>query len=309
MRLVIAAIVLAATSAVLLGPAGPWLERAHWPRRAPRSAVVLWQAMGVGGGLAAIGAGLAVAVIHYRVGFTAGVGHLVHGLTDGRPLAGLGLPDALGLTLAADVALMMAVILFISTARTIRARARHRRLLDLVTVSTDRAPGAVVLEHPRAAAYCLPGWRPRIVVSSGTVHLLAPEQLAAVVEHERGHAAEHHGLVMLPLAAYGDLLRWIPYARRAPRAVAELLEMAADDHAARRHEPRSLAEALGRMVLSSPTPVRHAPSCAFGATETAVTKRVHRLLEEGRCSPLTAVATLAAAAMVVGTPLVLALWA
>ena len=51
----------------------------------------------------------------------------------------------------------------------------------------------------RAVAYCLPGLRPRIVLSDGTLGLLGRDELSAVIHRERGHAQEHHGQVMLPI--------------------------------------------------------------------------------------------------------------
>jgi hypothetical protein len=53
---------LAILAAVMFGPADVWLERASWPHKAPRAAIALWQAIGVAGALAAVGAGLALAV-------------------------------------------------------------------------------------------------------------------------------------------------------------------------------------------------------------------------------------------------------
>ena len=294
----LAAVLLAAVSVACLGPVGVLLDRARWASRAPRATVVLWQSVGLTGGTAAIGAGLAVAVVRFHSGFLPGVADLVHGVSDGHPLAGLGLPDALGLTLAVDIAVVMGGVVATSTVRTLRARARHRRLLDLVSMGTERAPGAVLLDHPRATAYYLPGLRPRIVISAGTLRLLRHEELAAVLEHERGHAQERHGLVMLPLTSFGELLRWIPYTRRAPRAVAALLEMAADDYAARQHDPRCLASALVQMTTSSAP-----PDCTFAAASTAVPARVHRLLDARRTSRPVAVAACLGAVLALAMPL------
>ena len=54
-----------------------------------------------------------------------------------------------------------------STLRTLRVRARHRDLLDLLGTPWPAAPGARVLDHPVPVAYCLPGLRSRLVVSGG----------------------------------------------------------------------------------------------------------------------------------------------
>jgi len=250
MSLFFTAGVLATLSAVLVGPFSTWLARSTWVSRSPRAAVALWQSIGVSASLGAIGAGLCVAVARFHAGFSSGLSDLIAGLLDGHPLRGLGLPDALGLTLAADLGVVLFSLLGATMVRTVVARARHRRLLNLLGRTNACHPGTVMLEHPGAVAYCLPGFRPRIVISTGTTQILGQEELAAVIEHERGHAQERHGLIMLPMAGLCDLFRWVPYARHAPRSVAALLEMAADDHAARRHSPKAMASAL--VIMASP---------------------------------------------------------
>ena len=117
-------------------------------------------------------------------------------------------------------------------------------------------------------AYCLPGRRPRIVLSQGALRLLSSPQAQAVIEHERGHAHEHHGLIMLPMNGVRKLFAWVPYARLAPSEIATLLEMSADDYSAKRNDPINLAAALVQMATSGPV-----PSCAFGAASTPFRKR------------------------------------
>jgi Zn-dependent protease with chaperone function len=130
--------------------------------------------------------------------------------------------------------------------------------------------------------------------------LLSPERITAVIEHERGHAQEHHGLVMLPMLGITNVFGWIPYARLAPREIAALLEMSADDFSARRGDPHTLASALLDMATSGWT-----PSCALSAADSDVPNRVRRLLSGSRTSKkaatftaLLAVATLAAPLLV-----------
>ncbi len=292
------AVGLALLSVLLYGPAGVVLERASWPSRAPRSAIALWQAIGLAGGLAAVGAGLAVAVAPLHLGLYSGIVHLVSQAASGHPLQGLGLNGALGLTLAADVGVVLAGGMVLTSWKIIRARARHRELLDLVSAPTDRAPGAVLLDHPQAAAYYLPGFRPRIVLSAGALGVLQNDELSAVVAHERGHLHERHDLVMLPFASMLPLLRWMPYVGRAPRAAATLVEMAADDFATRANEPHLLASALVHLASSDVT-----PRCALAASQTSVAIRVHRLLRPQRTSRWTAIAVAVSAVFVLALPM------
>lgn len=282
---------------LLFGPAALALERARWPSRAPRAAIALWQALGLAGAVAALGAGLALAVAPLAVGPLPGVVELTRELLRGHPAHTVGFDEAFGLTLSADVFAVLAAGLIMTVGRTIGARRRHRQLLDLVCRASVDVPGTVLLDDPRAAAYCLPGLRPRIVVSAGALALLDGPELRAVVAHERGHAHERHDLVMLPFASMVDMLRWMPYVRCAPGAVAGLLEMAADDFAARRHRPEVLAAALLEMASAGV-----APSCAFAAATLGVSSRVERLLGDDRRSRAAAGLAGAAAAGLVVLP-------
>jgi Zn-dependent protease with chaperone function len=288
---------LTALAVVMFGPAGIWLERATWPTRAPRAAVILWQAIGVTGALAAVGAGLALAVEPLHTGLLSGVGELLRGSSASHPLPIKGMYEAFGLTLSANVVAVLVAGVAITATRTVASRRRHRILLDLVSLPSDQAPGAVLLSDARATAYCLPGRRSRIVVSAGALDLLDSGELAAVVDHERGHVHERHHLILLPFASMIEMLNWMPYVTRAPRAVRGLLEMAADDYATRFHSPRVLASALIQMVHPSAV-----PSCAFGASSGSVAARVRRLIDPHRKSRTVALAACAAASVLVIVP-------
>jgi Zn-dependent protease with chaperone function len=287
-------------AALMFGPAGVLLERASWPHKAPRAAIALWQAIGLTGALAAVGAGVALAVEPLHTGLLSGLGELLHGSSAGHPLPVKGIDEAFGLTLSANVVAILVAGVVITACRTVSSRRRHRILLDLVSVRSDQAPGAVLLSDSRATAYCLPGRRSRIVVSAGALDLLDSRELAAVVDHERGHVQERHHLILLPFASMIEMLDWMPYVSRAPRAVRGLLEMAADDYAARFHSPRVLASALIRMV--NPSSV---PTCAFGASSGSVTNRVKRLIDPHRQSRVVAVTAGVAAVVLVIVPVVI----
>ena len=163
-------------------------------------------------------------------------------------------------------------------------------------------PGTDLIEDSRPVAYCLPGRRPRIVISEGALRLLSSPQTRAVIEHERGHAHEHHGLVMLPMLGLRKIFAWVPYARLAPDQIASLLEMSADEYSARCNDPLNLAAALVRMAASD-----HVPSCALGATGNAIPMRVARLLDGSRNSQRTAIGSSVVAGVVISAPLALML--
>jgi Zn-dependent protease with chaperone function len=141
-----------------------------------------------------------------------------------------------------------------------------------VTYESPEYPGTEFLADHRAVAYCLPGIHPRIVLSEGTRELLGREELWAVIHHERGHANEHHGLVMFPMLGLRKALGCMPFARHAQTSMALLLEMAADDFSSRRIGRYPLAAALVEMSSAG-----WAPSCGLGLTGSGVVSRVSRL--------------------------------
>jgi Zn-dependent protease with chaperone function len=281
----------------LLGPASAALAQARWVVRAPKPAVALWQTMGISALVSAIGAALCLAVARFQSGLLGGLAQLTQGAVEGRPLAGMGLPDALGLTLAADLGVVLVFLVVFLVIRSARVRAHHRRLVDLLSHSVEGMDIAV-LDDPRAVAYCIPGVRPRIVVSAGTVDLLNPAELAAVVEHERGHASEKHGLVLLPVVGLRRIFGFVPYAQHASTSVARLLEMAADDYASRRHGRRALADALVAMATAG-TP----PHCSLAVNGGDTTQRVERLLRGSSNSRAVGLTAGLACALVLAVPI------
>jgi len=207
--------------------------------------------------------------------------------------------------LAAGLALLASLcwVLVAVSAAALQARRRQRALLTLLAHGDPKVPGALVVDYPSAAAYCLPGLRSQIVVSVGTLELLGRGELAAVLAHERAHLRERHDLVLLPFIA---LLRAFPKSATctdAHRAVALLIEMLADDHALRARPAHELVSALVRFGTAGTCP---APAGALAAGEGEVAARVTRLMQPVR--PLPTVAVLAiclAAALLVAAPITL----
>ncbi|MET8824821.1 M56 family metallopeptidase [Streptomyces sp. NPDC004610] len=265
----------------LLAP-GLLLRRA-WPYRAPALAVAVWQGLIVSFVLA-----VALAAHH----LAAPTEHLHADLVGFLHWCGLtattGVPDptitdrltvALPLMVVAAALAAVAVELF----RGRRARARHRRVLDLVGRRDPRL-AATVVEHERPAVYCLPGRRPRIVVSAGALRLLSPGQLDAVLAHERAHIAGRHHLALAVTEAFARLCGWLPLARHAREQTAVLLEMAADDRALDQHSPDLLATAMYEMAAARSVPpgafAMGGPSAAGGGAGALV--RLRRVLHPQR---------------------------
>ncbi len=286
------------------------LASASWPGRAPAAAIVLWQALGLGWGLATVGALAALAARPGHAGVARGVMAFAAGTVARSAVPAHGPAVLTVLTVLRLAALTMSVallallcwVLAAACAAGLRCRRRQRALLALLARGDPKAPGALVLDHPAAAAYCLPGLRSRIVISAGTLDLLDQAELAAVLAHERAHIRERHDLVLLPFSA---LCRAFPRSRvtlRANRAVALLVEMLADDRARRVLPARELATALMRFgVAGASAPPSGALATADAGSQGEVVTRVVRLLEPqpGLSRPLWAAVCCSAVLLVV----------
>ena len=292
------------------------LVQASWPRRSPAAAILLWQALGLASGLAAVGTLIGLAMPASTIGVVRSVLRAGALLRAGEVfrLTGMfgaqgGLPMvivAVRLTcLAAGLVLLASLcwVLVAVSAAALHARRRQRALLTLLAHGDPKVPGALVIDYPSAAAYCLPGLRSQIVVSVGTLELLGRGELAAVLAHERAHLRERHDLVLLPFTALRRAFPRSATCTGAHRSVALLVEMLADDRALRGRPTRELVSALVRFGTAGTCP---APAGALAAAEGEVVARVSRLLQPVRPLPTAAVLAIClAAALLVAAPITL----
>jgi Zn-dependent protease with chaperone function len=156
-----------------------------------------------------------------------------------------------------------------STHADLPARARIAR----VAGHLEPGLGAVVVEHPQPAAYCVGGRCPTVIVTTGAMVALAPGQFDAVLAHERAHLAGRHHALKAAARIGRQVLLFLPLLRDAEAQVARLAELHADDAATRTADPRDLATAL--VALATPAHVTPAP--ALGAAATDAVQRIHRL--------------------------------
>lgn len=276
------------------------LTRARWTWRTPHTAIALWQALGLAWGLASIGTLLGFGVAPYGRSIIGGVAGF---LKDPGALSPFQLAAvAAGLTLA----MLLVGMLLVAICGVERARRRHRALLALVAHGDPDVPGTLVVDHPAAAAYCVPGVRSQVVVSAGTLALLGPYELAAVLAHERAHARERHDLVLLPFASLRRIFPQTRIVARTLDAVELLIEMAADDRAHKHRPAKELATALLRFAAAGSAPT---PAGALGIADTnansPIIVRVRRLLTPAPLPRPMGGAMLAGAAVIAALPLIL----
>lgn len=295
LALVVLALVVAVLAPRLLG-------RASWPRRSPRLGILAWQSSV----FTVLAAGVLLILTALmpvdRVSFD--VGHVLHACPDvlsGRysPSHGSGV-HLLALVVASGTLLALSRALVLSGLSVHRGRVRQRDLLDLLVRNRDSLHGAHILDHDVPLAYCVPGARGRVVVTTAAVAALDDRQMTAVLAHEHAHLDGRHDLVLFGADVAVAAFPWSRFFRRARRELSLLVEMLADDEAARRSDPAVLATAL---VDLGQTP---APSGALGANGDTV-ERVERLMSHtAGPTGLRRVAVLMTSLALLATPWVIA---
>jgi Zn-dependent protease with chaperone function len=270
------AVVLVAYAAGLgiLGPA--MLGRARWTARAPLLAIVTYLAAGwsVIAALGLAGLTLAVHATALGGGLSDLIGACVHRLQATYGTPGGATVAGLGLTLAGAVVARTALTAM-AHFRTARQQALQHAQTARLVGRPEPALGAVLVEHAQPAVYCVAGRQPTVILTTGAVQALDPSQLDAVLAHERAHlTGRHHRL--LAMARIGrEVLPFLPLMRDAEEQVARLVELHADDAAARARDPRLLAAAL--VVLAT----AGSPASALAAGGADSVQRIHRLLGPG----------------------------
>ena len=262
------------------------LQAADWPSRAPRLAVLAWQSLSASVVIAVTLGSLILILAHPH--FSGGVTSLAH-LRD-QALAGIQGPPAraaaslVGLILLAGAAGRL-VLSAVSVARNQRReRQRLASLIDMVAVGGDPSSMTRVIDHALPYAFCVPGAKPRVVMTSALVEGFTARQLSAVLEHEHAHLRQRHHLTLqlsqTLVSAFG---RVAPFLRTAHAQTRRLVELRADDSARRHAGDSSLAHALTAL---SEIPIK---SCALAASAIGIEERVHRLVRSP--SPLRPVVT------------------
>ena len=277
--------------AAVLGMLGPRLRWAMWPERAPRLAIVVWQAMSVSMVTALVLAGLTLAMpVQTMAGHLAHLveacAHVLHGTAAGSRLATV---PTIALSAAAAIVLWVVACAFTEVIRA--SQARHRHAGALAIVGSYRADlGVTVVNDASPAIYCLPGRASQVVTTSGALAKLSPDHLQAALAHERAHIAGRHDLVVAGAAALVRALPIVPLFAVAHEEVCRLVELLADDAAGRHHGRKSVAGALAHLAGVSP------PKVGLAAGGPSAVARVRRL--RAPAHPLGLVQRLAGSALV-----------
>ena len=147
------------------------------------------------------------------------------------------------------------------------------------------ADAAFVLDAAQPAVYCVPGRPPAIVLTTGALAVLEPDQLTAVLAHERAHLAGRHHLLLAVTRSLAAVAPAVPLVAHGTGEGARLAEMRADDGARRsvgEQGRRTLLTALlamGAGVATAPAPPAPAPPAWLPTAGSVVAARVRRLAD------------------------------
>ena len=256
------------------------LVKGSWVLRAPRLGLTVWLTLGYTALASVILAGILSVVLwrdtHHllRSAWQVCVDALggAHG-----PAARVG--ALAGLVLLVGVAARLAIGTWPVAVIGKRRLLRHADVLDLVGYRSVAAD-VTVLPNPAASAYVLPGRRPRVVITTGALQALDGEQTAAVLAHERAHAVGRHHRLVLAARLLAGAFSKVSGLRVLEGQVVRLVEICADDVAARAHRRLALAHALVTMAeIGEQRPMSWTPAGSLGLVESDVAERLHRLLE------------------------------
>lgn len=152
--------------------------------------------------------------------------------------------------------LLALIISAVRVARVARGHIRHSRevvgghieAMRLAGQADENDPTLLWVEHPHPLAFSVAGRPGQIVVSRGLTSRLSPAEVDAVLAHERAHLTGRHHLQIAAIDALAVALPFVPLLSQAPRALRQLVELAADRTAAREHGRLVVSSALRNMV-------------------------------------------------------------
>ncbi|MEE1824366.1 M56 family metallopeptidase [Streptomyces sp. BE20] len=266
---------------LLLATAAPRrLTRARWVDREPVLALLVWQCLVV--------AVLLCCALSLLLAASAALPDLRSLLFAGAPHgveAAYGLHNAEGwgrlcaaVLAAGGLQTLFALTREVRSAKALRAH-RHAELATLspelpgsIDDARQRRERLVVLEDVRPGAWSLPGHNSRLVVTTGALRQLTDRELEAVLSHERGHVRARHHWLAQGAQALASGFPGVGVFSAFRNQVGELVELAADDRAARRHGRHTTALALAELNLGRGV----FGSCPPGMAQSP--KRVDRLL-------------------------------
>ncbi len=272
------AVLLGAFVTVLAVIAAPRLARARWVLRAPGLAIFTWQ-------MTCVTALVAVALIGLTTTLHWDTTHSLMCRAWQLCLDALhgahGRPAQVAATLGASLVVGLTARLAFGAWRVIVTERRQRRSVrTMLRMAGTWVPvlDATVVPADQPAAFLVPGGSADVVVTSAAVRQLTPDELQAVMAHERAHATCRHYWLLRTVRLGHAAFPWVPLFATALHQVHRLVELRADEVAVRSSRPITLARALVALAAAGARPAVGNPGLlAADGGDTA--ERLERLLQ------------------------------
>lgn len=148
-----------------------------------------------------------------------------------------------------------------------------------------RRPRFLVVEQSSPVAFTIGLWRPCIVLSTGLLHMLDPEEEEAVVYHEVHHLWHRDPLKTTLLSVFAAMMPYIPVLKHTSQQYRIVREILADNEAIERTgNAVGIGSALLKLLRAcSPTTVESRTQIIQSSfADTSVNVRISRLLDPER---------------------------
>lgn len=190
----------------------------------------------------------------------------------------------LALSLAVMALLQIAGALYVALTTLIRTRAAERAWLQAATaLDLDPPLGvpAYAVDSPEPIVALVGVFQPKLIAARRVVDSCTPDELVAIVAHERGHLHARDNFLRWLMASAPDTLRWTPAHRQIETAWHDAAEDAADDAATGRNSQSrlDLAALIVKVARMTTTPSLPAAAVNPFADKAGLDRRVRRLLD------------------------------
>lgn len=264
-------LIIFATILVLLGPA--LLLRISWFEHSPRIGIFAWQVLSISliSTVLLAGLTLAIPVIPWTTHFAELIRMCAMAIGKEYSTPGGAVVSTIGAIATLAIFSRIAYCLITDFISATRNKREHLQTLAMIATPHHQYQ-ALVVDHDSAAVYCLPGRHGQVVLTTGALAALNENQLTAVLAHEQAHLHGRHHLIIATAGAMQHAFPKIPAFREIHRALAQLVEMLADDNAARHSNGLTVATALVRLAEYG-----NIPLVALGAGGESTAVRIRRL--------------------------------
>lgn len=225
------------------------LSRGHWRVRHPGLCLAVWFALFASGVLATVGAVVVAVALGMRAHTAASAGSAI-GPTGDFLVAWL----ALALSGGALSVVLTKVGAMVVTERQLRSD--FSRLVANASYRHEVVRGIKInfVSSRQPIACTLRGRSAEIMISSRLDDHLGPREIRAVIEHERAHVRGGHDLITRAAALNCACLPSLLAPQELRRTTALLIELIADDRAARATSAGDVAAALRALSELQPDP-------------------------------------------------------